>query len=102
MLLLEIILAVVAFRKGWRWRAFLPIAIGFGMGMLIGAAVGASGGSLAEVMPLAVLVDIVVLVTLGVMVGRAPVVVPATTHAGVDPAPVDARDVASTSDRAAI
>ena len=49
--IVEIILTVVAWRKGWRQRALLPMAIGVAAGFLIGAIVGLSGGSVESIGP---------------------------------------------------
>jgi len=73
MVLLEIGLAVTAFRKGWRWRVLLPVGISFAAALLIGMGAGAGGGSAQAVMPLLALMDIGLIVVLGVMTGRAPV-----------------------------
>lgn len=34
--LIEIILTVIAWNRGWRWKALIPIGIGFFIGVLIG------------------------------------------------------------------
>ncbi len=45
-LILEIILTINAWNKGWRWWALLPVAIVFGVAYIIGAVIGASGGTI--------------------------------------------------------
>jgi hypothetical protein len=59
-LILEIVLTVVAWRKGWRGWALLPIGIlllmGFSTGVLLGAA-GYSEAQIREFMRAAVILD---------------------------------------------
>ena len=37
MLILEIILTIVAWGRGWKWLALLPLGIAFGIGLIAGA-----------------------------------------------------------------
>jgi hypothetical protein len=75
LLIAEIILVITAWRKGWRWRALLPVVIAFGVAVLMGVAVGAGGGSIDSASPLFTLVDIGLVITLIAMVRRAPAAV---------------------------
>lgn len=72
LLILEIWLTVAAWRKGWRGWALLPLGIGGGIAILIGAAVGASGGSIDQATPALLLFDLACIGTLIGMVARAP------------------------------
>lgn len=69
---LEIILTISAWKKGWRWRALLPLALGCVAAFLVGAAAGANGGSVENVLPIAVLLELGVIGSLIAMVARAP------------------------------
>ncbi len=37
MLILEIILTIVAWGRGWKWLALLPLGMAFGIGLIAGA-----------------------------------------------------------------
>ena len=58
LLILEIGLAVAAWRKGWRAWALVPLGVVAGVAFLIGVAVGASGGTAEHVTPLFLLLDL--------------------------------------------
>lgn len=45
MKILVVLLTIVAWRHGWRWKALLPVGICVGMAFLIGPGVESSGGS---------------------------------------------------------
>ena len=65
LLIAEIILTVFAWRKGWKWRALLPVGIAFGIGLIIGA----SGGGVTEGI---IFIDVAAVIALIVMVSKAP------------------------------
>jgi uncharacterized membrane protein YfcA len=70
-MILEIILTIVAWRKGWRWLALLPMGVGGGIGALIGLGIGLSGASqsqLQSAMPVFLIFDIIAVVVLIVMI----------------------------------
>lgn len=72
LLILQIWLTVVAWRKGWRSRALIPVGVSLTGALVIGLAVGAGGGSFQQVAPVLVLLD---LMTVAVLIGltrRAP------------------------------
>lgn len=69
MLIIEILLTIFAWRKGWGWKAIIPTASAFGIGVLVGASVVASGGVLS---PAIVLVDVAAIIALIVMVSVEP------------------------------
>ena len=72
MLLIEIGLAVAAFRRGWRWRVLWPFAAAHASGFLVGLGMAAGGGSADGIAPVALLLEIALLVSLVVMASRAP------------------------------
>lgn len=45
MLYLEILLTVVAWFRGWKWKALFPLAIVVLIGIFVGIGAGASGGT---------------------------------------------------------
>jgi hypothetical protein len=72
MLLLEIVLLVKAWKKGWGAKALLPVASGFVLMFLIGVALGVGGATRINFAPLGFLIDVGVVVALALMVRRAP------------------------------
>jgi len=67
MLLLEIILLVRAWKKGWGAKALLPMAAGLGLMLVIGIALGAGGATEVKITPLGFMVDLGVIAALGIM-----------------------------------
>jgi hypothetical protein len=72
MSLLEVWLTVVAWRKGWRARALVPLAATVISAMLIGFSVGLAGGSIKPVTPVFLLLEFACLGVLIAMATRAP------------------------------
>ncbi len=77
--ILEIIFTVAAWRKGWRWRALLPIALPVLVGFILGLSVASSGGSVQdaqrlveEIQGFAIFLELVCLGALIVMTIRGP------------------------------
>ena len=70
LLVLEIILAVAAWRGGWKAWALTPIAVGLFLAFVFGAVMGASGESMNAVVAVGLLLDLAVIGTLVVMVAR--------------------------------
>jgi len=64
--IVEIILTVVAWRRGWKAWALLPLGVCFILALLLGAAVTASGGSVEAAFPVLFLLD---LACVGVLLG---------------------------------
>ena len=71
-LIIEIILTVTAWRKGWRGWALLPMGIVLGIAFVIGVAIEASGGSVENVFGVALMLDISGIVALIIMTAKAP------------------------------
>ena len=63
MLIIEIILTFVAWGRGWKWLALLPLGIAFGIGLIAGA----SGASMDDLAGL-IWIDVVAIIALIVMV----------------------------------
>jgi hypothetical protein len=63
--MLEIILISVAWRKGWRWRALLPLAVAYPL-VFMGAAISGSNGEGAPLIVLGILVELVSLIIMAV------------------------------------
>ena len=72
MILIEIALTIAAWKRGWRWRALLPMVFALVAGFLIGIAVGASGGTIEQAAPAAVVAELGVVAVLIYMVARKP------------------------------
>lgn len=70
LLILEIILTVAAWRRGWKAWALTPIAIGLSLAFVFGAAIGASGGLMDAVVAVGLLLDLAIIATLVAMVAR--------------------------------
>jgi len=70
MFLVEIILTIVAWKRGWKARALIPLAIAFSVGLIAGIIIGANGGTEApaEIM----IVDIGALIALIIMSIKKP------------------------------
>ena len=71
-LVLEIMLTISAWRKGWKGWALLPIGICMSIGFLLGMTTGASGGNIEDVMPLCILIELATLISLIALSIKAP------------------------------
>jgi len=66
-MILQIILTIWAWSKGWNWKALLPMACAFGIGLLIGAICLANGTPVPTgVIAIDVLADIALIVMINV------------------------------------
>ena len=69
-LILEIVLTVVAWRKGWGWKALIPMgitgSIAFGSGFMIGL----FGGDVMTIWPYFMILDVLCILSLIVMVAK--------------------------------
>ena len=72
LLIVEILLTVAVWRKGWKGWALLPVGIAWGIAFLIGMAVGAAGGIVDDLIGPCLLLDVMVIVALIVMRVHAP------------------------------
>src|SRR5262245_43500004 len=89
-LLIEIALTITAWRNGWGAKALFPLAGAFGMGLLLGMAVAATGGKPESVVAFGLIIDVVAIVVLAIMCKSAPAAqrvqphtIPMTPAAGV-------------------
>lgn len=71
LLLIEIILTIFAWRKGWKWRALLPLGICLCLGFMIGVTIGALGGNVESVDGIVIL-DIIAVIALIIMTATSP------------------------------
>jgi len=72
MIILEILLTIAAYRRGWKRYALLPGALALLTGFVVGLAIVAGGGSAATDTSGAVFIDLFCIVALIVMACRAP------------------------------
>ena len=70
--IIEIVLTVLAWRKGWKWLSLLPLGIGFLIGFLIGLSVGTNGGNISSVQGISLVLDIIIIIILGIMTAKSP------------------------------
>ena len=69
LLILEIVLTIVAWNKGWKWKSLIPVGSALLVGFIYGILVGMSGG---EISPLIVIGDIAAIIILAIMCGVKP------------------------------
>lgn len=67
MLIVEIILTVLAWRRGWKWLALLPVGIALLIGFAIGFGIGLSGGDASSISGGTVVIDVLAIVALVIM-----------------------------------
>lgn len=65
-MILEILLTITAWKRGWRWWALLPVAIVFGTAFLAGVVIGASGSKI-ENPDIFVIFDLLLIITQAVL-----------------------------------
>ena len=68
--IIEIVLTIAAWRKGWRWYALIPLVVVGSIGFSAGFVVGAFGGTVTSLLPYLVLLDLACIVVLIVMVAK--------------------------------
>jgi len=66
-LIIEIVLTILAWNRGWKWLALLPVGIALAIGFCMGLGIGASGGSVSDVQGIAVVFDIIAIIALIIM-----------------------------------
>jgi Na+/phosphate symporter len=74
LLIVEIILTIVAWRRGWMWYSLIPVGIGVTLGFLIGVSAASSGSTIDAASPGFIIIDLIICVALGIMagVGKVP------------------------------
>ena len=72
LLIAEIVLTVLAWRKGWRARALLPVGITFPTALVVGLLITLAGGPEHAPVLVGMLLDVVCVVVLIAMLVRAP------------------------------
>ena len=72
LMIIEIILTVSAWKKGWKGWALLPLGIGMPLAFVIGIVVNASGGTTGQVAISCLILDVIAIIALGIMTSRAP------------------------------
>ena len=64
MLILEIILTILVWNKGWRWKSLIPVGTVVLLGFFYGFFIGLSEGTIS---PFIILFDVVAVIILAVM-----------------------------------
>jgi len=82
--MLEILLIIAAWKRGWRWKALLPPLITYLTVLMIGGGVASSGGDPALVFVPCFIGELTVL---GIMAARAPRGVSLPREARAEPGP---------------
>jgi hypothetical protein len=68
MLLVEIILTIIAWVRGWKWWALLPLGIALAIGFFVGVGIASTGGTInTNDMMSFIWVDILAVIALGIM-----------------------------------
>jgi len=64
-IIIQIVLCIIAWNRGWKGRALIPLGIGIAFALIVGIATGASGGNandLGWLVIFDVIVDIILLI----------------------------------------
>ena len=93
LLIAEIILTIIAWRKGWKARALLPMTIALGFGIIIGLALAASDGSIEDAMPLCAVIELVCFSGLIYMAARKPKSAQVAESHRIESAPAEVAEV---------
>lgn len=72
MLIVEIILTIFAWRKGWKWYSLLPTGAALLIAFLFGTGIGASGGNVEAVTGFGVVLDVMVIIALIILNVKGP------------------------------
>jgi hypothetical protein len=88
LLLLEIVLTVRAWKKGWGGRALIPGACALGLGILVGVAAGPTGSLTSGFLGFAVLGDLAAILALWNMAKHEPAASRPHVDATVAPGPL--------------
>jgi hypothetical protein len=72
LLIIEILLTIAVWRKGWKGWALLPVGISLALGFVLGLCIGASGGRPEEWIGLGLIIDVIAIVALIIMQTQDP------------------------------
>jgi len=72
LLIIEIMLTISAWKKGWKGAALLPLVIGMFIAFVFGSAMADTGVDDMSVIIFGVLIDIGIIISLAVMSAREP------------------------------
>ncbi len=70
--ILEIILTITAYRKGWKAIALIPIGVTLLVGVMSGLAIRAGAGSLQAAAPVGFIADVICVAVLAGLTSRGP------------------------------
>jgi len=73
LIILEIILTIWAWRKGWGAKALLPAGIILGFSFLVGIFIAVANGNIDAVKPMFIVLDLVMVGVLTYMIAKPPV-----------------------------
>jgi zinc transporter ZupT len=71
-MIIEIVLTIIAWRKGWKWWALVPLGLAVSIAFSVGFVIGLLGGSAGPVMPFFMLLDIGCLLALIILIVLPP------------------------------
>lgn len=91
LLIAEILLTIAVWRAGWRGWALLPVGMLLVLGFVIGAAIGAAGGTQQDTVIPGLMLDFMAIVALIVMRVKSPRRLERKGHTAVPAKPVPAR-----------
>jgi len=72
LLIIEIILTIFVWRKGWRWWAIVPVGLALLIGLSIGFGIGISGGDTSTIGMSSILIDLAAICALVIMLAVGP------------------------------
>ncbi len=72
MFIIEIVLTIFAWRKGWKWYSLLPLGSVILIGLLIGFSVGISGGNFSYIKIFGPILDIIAIIILIILNIKGP------------------------------
>jgi hypothetical protein len=87
-LIIEIILTIVAWNRGWRWFALIPLGVGVLLGLIIGL-IGGSMGQTADDLSWVIVFDAIVIIALIIMCFTKPKSASETSIENKPEAPVE-------------
>jgi len=71
--IIEIILTVVAWNRGWRWKSLIPMISLLSLAFLMGAAIGLSGGKMTQASARFIsILDLICILSLVIMCFKIP------------------------------